>query len=285
MLCRSPIEVGAARLPVPCGQCVPCRINSARVWTARMLLESTQHAHASFLTLTYSPEHLPPMGDLVPRDLQLFLKRFRKAWSAPVRFFAVGEYGSRSFRPHYHAILYGVPRTPEAAKVVDGAWGLGFSLLGSVTPQSIRYVTGYVVKKLRKANDERLVELVDGVFHRHPPEFVRMSRRPGIGAGAFDQIAGSLFSQAAAIRIVREQSLPATVHIADRTWPVGRYGKDRLAAGYGSESAVSEYSKEQRQAELSALRKALPAASFLPSLVDWDKSDAVVRGYHRRESL
>lgn len=47
---------------------------------------------------------------LCKRDLQLFMKRLRKYLSKyegqTVRFFATGEYGPKSFRPHFHILLY-----------------------------------------------------------------------------------------------------------------------------------------------------------------------------------
>ena len=43
------------------------------------------------------------------RDFQLFMKRLRKKYSDDrIRFYACGEYGSETFRPHYHAILFGL---------------------------------------------------------------------------------------------------------------------------------------------------------------------------------
>lgn len=47
---------------------------------------------------------------LCKRDLQLFMKRLRKNLdkyeSQKIRFFATGEYGPTSFRPHFHILLY-----------------------------------------------------------------------------------------------------------------------------------------------------------------------------------
>lgn len=51
-------------------------------------------------------------GVLVKSDLQKFFKRFRKSFHALLssdfdfKYFAVGEYGVESFRPHFHAIVY-----------------------------------------------------------------------------------------------------------------------------------------------------------------------------------
>ena len=66
------------------------------------------HHKAVFTTLTYSNEHLPPTLDR--KHLGGFVKRLRDrlARSEPgrtIRFFGCGEYGTRTKRPHYHALL------------------------------------------------------------------------------------------------------------------------------------------------------------------------------------
>ena len=101
-------------IPFPCGQCLACRINRRRVWTNRLLLESLDHEHNSFITLTYADEFLPisptkPVPTLCKRDAQLFLKRLRKRLTFPIRYYLCGEYGGLNGRPHYHAILFGFP--------------------------------------------------------------------------------------------------------------------------------------------------------------------------------
>ena len=49
------------------------------------------------------------MQTLRKRDYQLFMKRLRKAFpNDKIRFYAAGEYGPKTLRPHYHAILFGL---------------------------------------------------------------------------------------------------------------------------------------------------------------------------------
>lgn len=130
--------------------------------------ESTQHSQNAFLTLTYGN---PCPEKINKRDVQLFIKRLRKL--LPVRYFACGEYGTRSGRPHYHAIIFGqdflagsYPINDElyGNSLVDTAWGKGFASIGQVTIQSCMYVAGYVNKKAGQQDTFNL-----------------MSRRPGIG--------------------------------------------------------------------------------------------------------
>lgn len=108
---------------IPCGTCIGCRLDYARSWSDRMLLEYERTRKAMFVTLTYNAQHLPTIskiddssGELIDqymtlckRDLQLFMKRLRKHFDdREIRFFACGEYGDLRHRPHYHVILFGL---------------------------------------------------------------------------------------------------------------------------------------------------------------------------------
>ena len=136
---------------VPCGKCIACRINKTREWSGRIIMESCFWVDSVFLTLTYDSQFLPIDNGLHKDDLQRFFKRLRKQLSKKGReisYFACGEYGDSFGRPHYHAIVFGLNPIRDEP-LVRRCWTRGTSLkFGSVTPQSIGYVTGYVQKKL-----------------------------------------------------------------------------------------------------------------------------------------
>jgi hypothetical protein len=144
---------------VPCGQCIACRINRRSDWALRMFLESSYWTSCSFLTLTYDDEHLPLqlctvddspvyLPTLVKRDVQLFIKRLRKRLgSRKIKFFAAGEYGDHTYRPHYHAILFGVDPVSDYDDV-KSSWTAGHIALLPVKDGSFNYVAGYVIDKL-----------------------------------------------------------------------------------------------------------------------------------------
>ena len=109
-------------IQIPCGKCIGCRLDYSRQWANRLMLESEYHDSAYFVTLTYNEGNLPlhyyvdgstgeafPAATLVKRDVQLFMKRLRKAFpDQHIRFYCAGEYGDESLRPHYHLILFGL---------------------------------------------------------------------------------------------------------------------------------------------------------------------------------
>jgi len=188
---------------VPCGQCVSCRLNRSRIWAVRCLHELELHDKSCFLTLTYNDDNLVYGGGinatLVPRDLQLFFKRFRKVAGNGLRYVACGEYGERSGRPHYHAIVFGYDfedktyhHTEDSydlytSVTLDRIWGHGSCLIGDATFESASYVARYVMKKrLGKTSEEYEKEGIT-------PEFVVMSRNPGIGGEWYDKYESDVF--------------------------------------------------------------------------------------------
>lgn len=213
-----------------------------------MFYESQQHEDNCFVTLTYSPDFIPAGGTVVPRDLQLFLKRLRKAvHPRKFRFFAVGEYGDDSGRPHYHAILFGLGQFDAA--VIDQAWGRGLTATFEFNQFTAQYTAGYTVKKLTKKDDPRL-------GGRHP-EFARMSLRPGIGAGAMETLANSLHSDAGLDNIIRAGDVPHALTIGRKHIPLGKYLRSKLRESMGMPEGFNEAAKiefsAQKQKELLAL--------------------------------
>lgn len=201
-----------------CGQCLPCRLNRRRIWVHRMMLEAALHPASSFLTLTYDKEHLNGEGTLVPRDLQLWLKRYRKS-AGRCRYFAVGEYGTLSMRPHYHLAIFGHDRHFCGA-IAKETWDAGYSYAGDLTLHSAQYIAGYVTKKMTGENDARL----GGKY----PEFARMSLRPGIGAPAIPTLVQALSTKSGWDGINTKGDVPQVLRHGSKTMPLGRYMRSVL---------------------------------------------------------
>ena len=98
-------------LTLPCGHCRACRIARSREWYVRLYHELLYHEDAVFVTLTYDEEHLPNNQSINKNAIQLWMKRLRKE-IAPrrIKYYAIGEYGEQTKRPHYHAIIYNISK-------------------------------------------------------------------------------------------------------------------------------------------------------------------------------
>lgn len=206
-------------IAIDCGKCINCQMRKRKDMSVRLAHEASCHNACCFVTLTYDNEHVPttcwnsikssdkmfdrgmgtlPELTLFPRDVQLFVKRIRRHLEYHlgihgIRYFAVGEYGSRTHRPHYHIIFFGwKPDDLEFLKTHNGnpvftsaliqsKWKHGYSSVSEVTPFVAKYAARYVTKKYARLNhltdDDYLV-----------PEFTLQSVRcGGIGAPWFDK--------------------------------------------------------------------------------------------------
>lgn len=204
----------------PCGRCLACRINRRRRWTGRFLLESLGHETSTFATLTVDDEHQQwtrggdwaPVETLSPGVLQKAIKRLRRR--VPVRFAAVGEYGGRTGRAHYHAIFFG-PTEEELNKLLPTCWGQGHFKLDPLILQRAAYLAGYTVKGMTQPGDERL----NGLQH---PEFARFSLRPPIGYGGLDVLEELHYTVGGAALLAETGDVAAHYRVSGRTWPIDR---------------------------------------------------------------
>lgn len=158
MNCMHPFTVGPIMtknglqsFEVPCGHCTACRIQRTSEWSIRLMHELDSYDRSVFVTLTYDDDHIPlsdcMYATLVKADAQKFMKRLRKALpDRHIKYFLCGEYGDTTFRPHYHAIIFDVSSTDQ--KIIEKCWTFGYIMVGTVTKDSCKYVTGYVQKKL-----------------------------------------------------------------------------------------------------------------------------------------
>lgn len=190
-------------LKIKCGQCAGCRLDKARSWAVRALHEKTLHDHSYFITLTYSDENLVLSDSLAPtlfpRHPTLFLKRLRKRYGPGIRYLYCGEYGSLFDRPHYHMLLFNCNITDLSVCAKSGTsyiytseelhrlWPYGFHSIGDLTFDSACYAARYTLKKITG-------KLAEEHYGDRYPEFMRVSRRPGLGREFYDKWKSDLYN-------------------------------------------------------------------------------------------
>lgn len=181
-------------VPIQCGKCAGCIQRKIAEWTFRLNNEREYAACTYFVTLTYDPYHVPinKFGkmDLCKKDVQQFFKNLRHAQKRKkdygilenhfyntdlkkeqIKYYIVGEYGTKKSRPHYHAIIFNASKD-----YIDKCWYQGTSDIQ--VPRSSSAV-GYTIKYLSKR-----------IFGITPPlrekEFALMSK--GIGEHYIDKM-------------------------------------------------------------------------------------------------
>ena len=202
MMCLTPVIIRnpkKARLPqdplyltVPCGKCYACLYNKRQEWVFRINVEASRSDSSFFVTLTYAEESLPQTERGVPTlcgsDLLGFIKRLRKENpSCNIRYFAVGEYGSESRRPHFHICLFNLVRKwPEQNRP---SWWHCADYLAKLWPDGqvqVSFLNGarqaYCTKYCNKFDDKLIDDL--GCDKSR----IWCSRRPAIGLGILPTI-------------------------------------------------------------------------------------------------
>lgn len=197
---------------IPCGKCMGCRIEYSRQWATRCMLEAKKYKYNAFINLTYDEEHVHHTtghtieGEeidrltLYPPDVTKFMKDLRRYFDynykeQGIKFYLCGEYGDTTGRPHYHIVAFNIhirdliPFYKNAegdqiyiSETIAKIWKKGQITVGEVTWQSCAYTARYVMKK-RKGKDAEEIYKILGI----EPEFVRMSRNPGIGRAYYEE--------------------------------------------------------------------------------------------------
>lgn len=197
---------------LPCGQCFGCRLDYSYDWAVRCVCEAQMHRDNCLILLTY--ENLPKDGSLQLCDWQNFMKLLRKE-VGPVRHFHAGEYGTINGRPHDHALLFGYDFPDKkyfkmsnagfplyTSDKLSSIWKKGHCSVGAMSFDSAGYLARYLMDKptlTRSVKDEEGITVgrtfTDKAIAKYGekvlpsgeivlckrPEYLTMSRRPGIG--------------------------------------------------------------------------------------------------------
>lgn len=152
-MCLTPIMVNKRTLP--CGNCAQCRQAHRSAWAFRLDQEALVSVNALFVTLTYEDEHLLYVNDDQPvlnyPDLRNYMKRLRKS-GLVFKYFAVGEYGEKRGRPHYHVLFFIKQQIYNDLKFRQN-WNHGNVHIKVMNPANIRYCLKDMLK-FRGAYDQ-----------------------------------------------------------------------------------------------------------------------------------
>lgn len=165
---------------VPCGKCNFCLKRNSDDWMQRLENEAKESDSAMFLGITYDEEHIHKVkganntlqATLKKEDLQKYIKKLRwhndkfakerlgvssikeaRRLTKSIKYYAIGEYGSTTYRPHYHIIIFNLEDkfTQRKTKndLLDEIWEKGQidKGHGNGIGGGIAYCTRYLIKK------------------------------------------------------------------------------------------------------------------------------------------
>lgn len=288
--CSNPfIKAGQA---YGCGQCLPCRIKKRREWQHRIMLEVGLKPDNAFVTLTYQKNP----DSLEPADLRAFLDNLRHIVGyGKFRYYGVGEYGEKNFRPHFHVALFGYPTCLRphtrgtcacaACSPLSQSWGRGFITNQTLNDGTAQYIARYTIKKMTRTDDPRL-------GNKHP-EFARMSLKPGIGQGVVEALAELITRYQL---LTPQGDVPVTLRHGKQQMPLGRYLRKQLRKRLGldersphvlsPQAATAHFYSEENEDMRALLQAALTNQDGTPSLktqllnASRSKRDQIERRHH-----
>lgn len=161
-------KITGEKMPVACGKCPECFTRRTSGWSFRLMQQDKVSNCSHFITLTYDTDYVPisKNGFLTlskgrQSDLTKFFKRLRKAHDSlykklrvpvedrrKIRYYACGEYGTKTQRPHYHVLIFDC-----FIELIQKAWTdpetqkpIGQVHYGTVTEASCGYTLKYMCK-------------------------------------------------------------------------------------------------------------------------------------------
>lgn len=151
---------------VPCGKCMRCKATNSASWLFRLQQEINHNTYPWYVTLTYNDNHLPKIwtneGNEVMtldyEDIKKYFKRLRKNTKLlNIRYFCVGEYGTKRGRPHYHAIIFNVPNPND---IVLNWEKRGFVYIEPFNPMlgGGAYLTKYLCKDVSTYTKKEIIK-------------------------------------------------------------------------------------------------------------------------------
>lgn len=180
---------------LPCGKCSECIKKRSIEWATRCRHEISLHDENCFLTLTYDEKHLPPEFTDIKLEFKKFMKRLRKKLKKKLLYIVSHEYGSKTFRPHHHAIIFGWnPKNQKFLKTtgkdcnlftspdVENIWKKGYHSIGTANEKTAYYIASYALKGKKRI----LTHPVTGE-HNELSDCMDVSKRPAIGLEYFKQ--------------------------------------------------------------------------------------------------
>lgn len=264
MRCESPrwVQPNGKMELVPCGKCLSCLINKRNDWAFRLEQEYKRSQSAAFITLTYHPKFVPDTG-VSKRHFQLFMKRLRKKSGLKLRYYAVGEYGTKFDRPHYHAIIfnyYGNEKFLQSIWSTRKGEAFGIVHIGKVNQASIMYCTKYVIQRGNPKDSNRA------------KPFMLCSRAYGLGLNYLtDEMADWHRRGQRNYTLVFGEKRRLPRYYKDKIWP-----RVEWSNWIEKREAISEKSKAEGLAAEELNRKLLCEMGYNPDVIIAEMRSAVL---------
>lgn len=183
-------------VPIPCRTCECCRADITAQWKDRCKYEFGKYGVGAFVTFTYDDDHLyyadgfdraslnyehfHKFMDSVRHRIKKPTEKMKKCLVRSVpdfKYLAVGEYGDRFERPHFHCLFFGLD-FHECKDFLRGSWKYGAIEVDPIKPGAFGYVIKYVQKQV-------FGQLRDELYYNKGVLPPRMFVSTGLGSGLY----------------------------------------------------------------------------------------------------
>ena len=156
-----PVYLRESKTFVPCGKCGECLKERGSEWRFRLMYQCKLSKIALWCTFTYADaytlckEHVQTLlrsFDDVFKPVRRIDGKRKRVKSVIMKYYLIGEYGTHTYRPHYHAILffdYGEDYCQDDIKLncvsliplVASKWSYGMVNVTQCNSRVVNYIT------------------------------------------------------------------------------------------------------------------------------------------------
>lgn len=146
----------APLIEVPCGRCYNCLTTRRNQWTFRLKEQSFSSMSSFFMTFTFSDEFLTDLDKKYFSNRIKLLRKYLSLNNISLKYYAIGEYGSKYGRPHYHMLCFldSYLSDSDFYNIISRVWKNGFICIEPVSDARIHYITHYHVRPKESVNKQ-----------------------------------------------------------------------------------------------------------------------------------
>ena len=150
---------------VPCGRCYHCINKNVNEWRQRLMWTYKYSHSCAFVTLTVAPRFYKQILNNPKREVQNFLKRFRKnhpydTKSLNFKYYVCSELGHDKGRLHFHVLFFNQLLSGESLyQLIKKCWKYGIIDVSKrpIGEKAINYVTKYILNRTFRPKPKKIL--------------------------------------------------------------------------------------------------------------------------------
>lgn len=199
------------KIKVPCGVCINCLKTKQSEWRVRLLLEYKyltleEKRNTLFVTFTLSDNYVNDAYSNPGKYVRIFTENYRRYFGRSIRHFIVTEFGEKTGRFHYHALLFNSATDNPA--IISSLWSTNppprpvkrnkklWDIYWQKKPKNFGFVKVVSLKKIpinAKSSPSRIINYIGCYISKFTDDYIisddkkqRVFVSPGLGKKYLD---------------------------------------------------------------------------------------------------